>query len=116
MTSDVVLCRDRSQPTGGTVLEANAPEWGGRGLVPAHLLHAWETVYREYVSTSDRMDSKNIRDRNELARLSARVAVTWRRLAEAPGTAWWLVAVFSTAAEAMEQQARDWGARGRRLP
>lgn len=98
------------------MLEANAPEWGGGGLVPAHLLRAWETVYRDYVSKADRTDPKNIRDREELARLSVRVAVAWRRLAEAPGIEWWLVAVLSTAAEAMEQQARDWSARDRRSP
>jgi hypothetical protein len=78
--------------------------------VPAHLLGAWEAVYRDYVSTSDRLDLKNVQDRRVLAQLSVGVAATWRRLAEAPGVAWWLMAAFSTAAEAMEQQARDWDA------
>ena len=81
---------------------------GRWGLAPAHLLSAWEAVYRDYVSASDRTDGKNVQDRQVLAQLSARVAVAWRRLAEAPGVEWWLVAAFSTAAEAMEQQARDW--------
>ena len=74
----------------------------------------WEAVYRDYVSASGRADLKIVQDRQTLAQLSARVAVAWRRLAQAPGAEWWLVAVFSTAAEAMEQQARDWGAHGRR--
>jgi hypothetical protein len=113
MTSDFVPCRDRSAPERGTVLDLNTPESGGRGLVPAHLLRAWEAAYRDYVSASDRADV-NVQDRRGLAQLSARVAVTWRRLAEAPGVEWWLVAAFSTAAEAMEQQARDLGIRGRR--
>jgi hypothetical protein len=110
MNSDFVPCRDRSAPERGTMLDLNVPEWGGGGLVPAHLLSAWESVYRDYVSAS----AATVQDRLGLAQLSARVAVTWRRLAEAPGVEWWLVAAFSTAAEAMEQQARDLGTRGRR--
>jgi hypothetical protein len=114
MTSDFVPCRDRSAPERRTMLDLNVPEWGGGGLVSPHLLSAWEAVYRDYVSASDRLDAKNVQDRQVLAQLSARVAVTWRRLAEAPEVEWWLVAAFSTAAEAMEQQARDLGTRGRR--
>jgi len=105
MTSDFVPCRDRSAPERGTVLDLNTPD-----LVPAHLLREWEAAYRDYVSASD----VNVQDRRGLAQLSARVAVTWRRLAETPGVEWWLVAAFSTAAEAMEQQARELGTRGRR--
>lgn len=109
MNSDFVPRRDRS-----AVLGVNAPEWGGGALVPAHLLSAWEADYRDYVSTSNRTDAKNIHDRQRLAQLSAQVAVVWRRLAEVPGVEWCLVAAFSTAAEAMEQEARDLGTRGRR--
>jgi hypothetical protein len=86
------------------------PDWG---IVPAHLLRAWEAVYRDYAA-SDRADVKNPRDRREQAELAARLAVAWRRLAEAPGIEWWLVAAFSTAAQAMEQQAHDWAPPGRR--
>lgn len=114
MTSDFVPRHDRSEPGCVSVLDVNAPERSGGDLLPAHLLDAWEAAYRDYVSASDRTDPKNPQDRQVLAQLSARVAVTWRRLAEAPGVEWWLVAAFSTAAEAMEQQARDWSARGRR--
>lgn len=114
MTSDFVPCRERSEPDRVTALDVPVPERGSVGLVPAHLLGAWEAVYRDYVSVSSRTNARNIRDRQELAQLSARVAVTWRRLAEVPGIEWWLVAAFSTAAEAMEQQARDWGVGGRR--
>jgi hypothetical protein len=110
MTSDFLPGRDRSEPERVAVLDMNVP----RDLLPAHLLGAWEAAYRDYASTSDHMDAKSIRDRQALAQLSARVAVTWRRLAETPGAEWWLTAVFSTAAEAMEQQARDWGLCGRR--
>lgn len=81
--------------------------------VPAPLLRAWEAVYRDYAS-SDRVDVRIARDREEQARLSARVAVAWRRLADAPGVEWWMRAAFATAAEAMERQAHDWAVRGRR--
>ena len=84
------------------------------GLVPAHLLRAWEAVYRDYTAASDRVDIENPRDRRTQAELSARLAVAWRRLAAAPGVEWWLVAAFSTAAQAMEQQAHDWAPPGRR--
>ena len=114
MTSDFATRHDRSDPGRVSALDVNVPERGGGGLVPAHLLDAWEAVYRDYASASDRTDPRNVQDRQVLAQLSARVAVTWRRMAEAPGVEWWLVAAFSTAAEAMEQQARDWGTHGRR--
>lgn len=81
--------------------------------VPAPLLRAWEAVYRDYVS-SDRVNARSIRDREEQAQLSARVAVTWRRMAEAPGVDYWLMVALYTAAEAMERQAHDWAPHGRR--
>jgi hypothetical protein len=114
MNSDFAPCRDRSAPERGPVLDLNVPEWGGEGFVHSHLLKAWEAVYRDYVSASDRTNAKNIRDRQVQAELAARVALAWRRMAEAPEVEWWLVAAFSTAAEAMEQQAQDWSVRGRR--
>lgn len=82
--------------------------------VPAPLLRTWEAVYRDYVSSSARVNPQNIRDREEQAQLSARIAVAWRRLSEAPGVEWWMQAAFATAAEAMEQQAHDWAVRSRR--
>ena len=82
--------------------------------VPVHLLSAWEAVYRDYVNAFDRVDASNLRDCGVQARLAAQLAVTWRRLAQTPGAEWWLVAAFSTAAEAMEWQAQDWARRGRR--
>jgi hypothetical protein len=83
-------------------------------LVPGHLLSAWEAVYRDYAAASDRVDGSNLRHRDVQARLAAQLAVTWRRLANAPGIDWCLAAAFSTAAEAMEWQARDWARHGRR--
>lgn len=106
MTSDFAPRHDRAEWDRATVLDRS-----GEGF--AHSLGAWEAVYRDYVSASARADAQNRQDRQELAQVSARVAVTWRRLARAPGLDWWLVAAFSTAAEAMEQQARDWGINGR---
>lgn len=103
MTSDFGRHHDRS------VSGVTPPERSDGDLVPAHLLSAWEAAYQAYVSVPGRTAPRNAHDRQELARLSAQVAIAWRQLASAPGTEWWLVAAFSTAAEAMEQQARDMG-------
>jgi hypothetical protein len=108
MTEDFVLSHDRPVPHRRTLLDVTAPDGSGGDLVPARLLGVWEAAYREYVSASAQMNLKNDHDRQALAQLSVRVAVAWRRLAETPGVAWWLVTAFSTAAEAMEQQAQDW--------
>ncbi|MFC4856765.1 hypothetical protein [Actinophytocola glycyrrhizae] len=87
----------------------------GADLVPADLLRVWEGIYRDYLATSQLMDNGDIGKREVLARLSAQVAVTWRRMADTvPGSEWWLRAALLTAAEAMEHQAGDWcGRRGR---
>lgn len=87
-------------------------DMSGADLVPADLLHVWEEVYREYLATSQLMDNGDVGKREMLARLSAQVAVTWRRMADTvPGSRWWLQAALLTAAEAMEHQARDWSGR-----
>lgn len=87
-------------------------EMSGADLVPAELLRVWEDVYRDYVATSRLMDSGDAGKREVLARLSAQVAVTWRRMADGmPGGEWCLKAALLTAAEAMEHQARDWSGR-----
>lgn len=84
----------------------------GAEFVPADLLRVWEGVYRDYLATSHLMDSGDIGKREALAQLSAQVAVTWRRMADAvPGSEWWLRAALLTAAEAMEHQAGDWSRR-----
>lgn len=81
----------------------------GKDLVPADLLRVWEGVYQDYLTTSHLMDSGDTGKREALARLSAQVAVAWRRIADAvPGSEWWLQAALLTAAEAMEHQAGDW--------
>lgn len=87
-------------------------EMSGADLVPADLLRVWEDVYRSYLATSRLMDEGDVGKREALARLSAQVAVTWRRMADVvPGGEWWLQAALLTAAEAMEHQARDWSVR-----
>lgn len=87
----------------------------GGDLVPEDLRRVWEGVYRDYLATSELLDAGDVGKREVLARLSAQVAVTWRRMADAvPGSEWWLSAALLTAAEAMENQAHDWsGRRGR---
>lgn len=84
----------------------------GADLVPADLVRIWEDVYRDYLATSSLLDAGDAGKRELLARLSAQVSVTWRRMAEAvPGREWWLKAALLTAAEAMEHQAQDWSRR-----
>lgn len=92
-------------------MDVNAPvrvvEVHNGDAVPAYLLTAWEAVYRDYLDASERMDNRAIGSREALSQKSARVAVAWRRMAEAtPEGAWWLRATLLTAAEAMEHQAR----------
>jgi hypothetical protein len=61
----------------------------GGDLVPVELLRVWEGVYREYVATSRLMDAGDAGKREVLSRLSAQVAVTWRRMADSlPGGEW----------------------------
>lgn len=87
-------------------------DMSGADLVPTELLRVWEDVYRDYVATSRLMDAGDAGKREVLSRLSAQVAVTWRRMAEGmPGGEWCLRAALLTAAEAMEHQARDWSGR-----
>jgi hypothetical protein len=74
-------------------------------MVPDVLVERWQAAYRAYNAAGG--------DRAELARLSAAVAVAWRDIAAVPGLAWWLVAALSSAAEAFERQAQDWGRGGR---
>lgn len=81
----------------------------GADLMPADLLRVWDDVYRDYLATSSLLDAGEPVNRELLARVSARVSVTWRRMAEAvPAHEWWLKAALLTAAEAMKQQAQDW--------
>lgn len=95
---------------GGEVVVMN-----GGNLVPADLRRVWEGVYCDYLATSELLDAGDVGKREVLARLSAQVAVTWRRMADTvPGGEWWLSAALLTVAEAMENQAHDWsGRRGR---
>lgn len=69
-------------------------------MVPGDLVQGWEVVYREYMSASGRV---------QMSRSSAKVAAAWREMAATPSLEWWVVAALTTAAEAFEEQARDWG-------
>jgi hypothetical protein len=83
---------------------ASWPEEGVE-MVPEHLRNAWEAAYRDYVAMAQQPNTIRRQDRVKMAQLSARVAVTWRRIANTPGLEWSLVAAFGTAAEAFERQA-----------
>lgn len=108
LASVLVLERGLSSAApGGEVVEMC-----GGDSVPVELLRVWEGVYGEYVTTSRLMDAGDTGKREVLSRLSAQVAVTWRRVAEGlPSGEWCLRTALLTAAEAMEHQARDWSVR-----
>ncbi|GAB3463276.1 hypothetical protein [Actinophytocola sediminis] len=75
--------------------------------VPTHLRHAWEEAYSNYISAASHDAATPTRNYTSLAACSARVALTWRRMAEVPGLGWCVLAAFVAAAEAFENQARE---------
>jgi hypothetical protein len=78
------------------------------GRVPAELLAIWERVYREYLSVAQSpVTATSMAHRQEMSQRSADVARVWRDMAAIPGLEWWLVTALTAAAEAYEQQARD---------
>jgi hypothetical protein len=85
-----------------------APWQNDVGTLPQGLLQAWEGVYRDYMAAAERLDTIAPQNRHVLAELSANVAVAWRRMAVSPGVEWWIGAAFNAAAEAFDQQAREW--------
>ncbi|GAB1515662.1 hypothetical protein [Actinophytocola sp. KF-1] len=110
MASVSVLAAGQSPATP----RGEAADMSGTDLVPADLLAVWEDIYRDYLATSHLIDSGDPGKGQVLSQLSARLASTWRRIAEAmPGGEWCLRAALLTAAEAMEHQAGDWDRRRR---
>jgi hypothetical protein len=101
-----VAC-DQAQTTAVSSSPA-APWLKDVGTLQQGLLQAWEFVYRDYMAAAERLDTMAPQNRLTLAELSANVAVAWRRMAVSPGVEWWAVAAFNAAAEAFEQQAREW--------
>jgi hypothetical protein len=50
-----------------------------------------------------------------MARASRDLAVVWREMAAEPDMPWWLVAGLGAAAQAFDNQARDWAARAKHV-
>jgi hypothetical protein len=111
LASVLVLAAGQPPVTSGR----EAAEMNGADLVPVAMLRVWEDVYRDYLAASLQMDAGDVGKEQVLAHSSARLAVTWRRMADVvPVGEWWLRAVLLTAAEAMEWQAGDLSAYLRR--
>lgn len=104
--------------------------FAGRPLAPARregsgvvmmsepLVTRWEAVYRDYGLASEMVDSSEPGDgavARHMARASRELALVWREMAGEPHLPWWLVAGLRAAAQAFENQARDWGARAKHV-
>ncbi|MGH3757275.1 MAG: hypothetical protein ACRDTB_05800 [Actinophytocola sp.] len=80
------------------------------------MVRRWEAVYREYGSASERVTTAEPGDRaiaRHMARASQDVAAVWREMTAASDLPWWMVAALVAAAQAFEQQAKDWTARAK---
>lgn len=85
------------------------------GMVPEELVQAWQVVYGEYLSVAQ-SPAATWAAQTELARSSAGVAAAWRDIVATPGLTWWLVAALTSAAEAFERQAQEWGSNASTRP
>ncbi len=74
-------------------------------------VRAWEEAYRRYGVTSDRVARTQEVDTataHDMALASREVAAAWRSIAANPDLPWWTLAALESAAQAFEEQARDW--------
>jgi hypothetical protein len=79
--------------------------------MPNKQVSAWESAYRAYRDASDavaRSRGTNPEVAREMAAVSWSVAHAWRALAGDPEQPWWVVAAVGSAAQAFEEQAREW--------
>jgi lysozyme family protein len=77
------------------------------------LVAAWESAYRRYGQVSEWSTRSPERDPAvawQMASSSAAVAATWRQIAGSTQLPWWLLAAVDSAAQAFEDQAREWEA------
>lgn len=83
--------------------------------MPSPLLVArWEAAYRLYGEASEQAARAEAGDRGAAEAVAAsswQVASLWREMATETGLSWWALAALRAAAQAFEQQARDWHAR-----
>ncbi|OQO93021.1 hypothetical protein B1813_13040 [Saccharomonospora piscinae] len=74
-------------------------------------VRAWEDAYRRYGTASERVARTRRIDTqaaHDMAAASRDVASAWRSIASGPDLPWWLLAALDSAAQAFEQQSRDW--------
>jgi hypothetical protein len=104
---------------GGRPVGRSAPprrKGSGVVMVSETLVRRWEAVYREYGLASQLVSTAEPGDRaiaRHMARASQDVAAVWREMTAGSGLPWWLVAALGAAAQAFEQQAKDWSARAK---
>lgn len=83
--------------------------------MPEAMVQEWQAVYRDYIAAAQTRNPTP-EERRNIALLSAAVATAWRQMATTPNLEWWTTAALTAAAEAFEQQAKEWGdAAGRAL-
>ncbi|GLZ38523.1 hypothetical protein Acsp05_21470 [Actinokineospora sp. NBRC 105648] len=107
------------EPSESAVPFRDWPGWGrdwNVPPVPGEMVKRWQEAYRRfgqaYEATAKRPPG-DVNAARELAEASWNVAVLWREIAGTAGLPWWLLASLNAAAQAFEQQARDWNARSR---
>lgn len=82
--------------------------------VPPGLVGRWEVAYRQYGDATIYAGKSVAGDRaaaEVLASASWQVASLWREMTASAALPWWALAALRAAAEAFEQQARDWHAK-----
>lgn len=83
--------------------------------VPSDLLTRWESAYRRYTDVAraiERSPSGRPGLAEAMGSASWEVATAWRDIATTVALQWWMIAALRAAADAFEQQARHWHARG----
>jgi hypothetical protein len=83
-------------------------------VIALSLVEGWESAYRAYGQASEalgRLGEQHPGATRGMACASAAVALAWRRIAGGSQLPWWMLAAVESAAEAFEEQARDWDAR-----
>jgi hypothetical protein len=83
-------------------------------VVPARLVGRWEAAYRQYGQASElaaRSAAGDPQAAQAVASASLEVAAAWREMTGTTGLPWWALAALRAAADAFEQQARNWRAR-----
>lgn len=83
-------------------------------MVSEDLVEGWEAAYRRYMEAS-KISVVSFAGNPDVARemmmASHGVATAWHEMESTPDLPWWTLAALSTAAQAFEQQAKEWSVR-----